>query len=308
MNVPAIISASYRTDIPAFYADWFMARLAAGTVLVANPHSSLLQRVDLRPAAVAGFVFWTRDFSPLLKRLDALRAFGRPFVVQFTITGAPAAIEPAAIPAEAAIEQVRRLAGEVHPLTPVWRYDPIVSTSLTPADFHRATFERLAARLEGAVDEVIVSFAQIYKKTRRNLDEAAHRTGFTWSDPDDNWKLTLCTELAAMAAARGMRLSVCSQPHYLAPGAAEARCIDARRLEQIAGYRMVIPVRGNRPGCACHAARDIGDYDTCPRGCQYCYAVRSRRLALARYRAHSPECESILPREISPDRPEIGLE
>jgi hypothetical protein len=294
MSTPVVISASYRTDIPAFYAEWLLARLAAGFATVINPYSGEPQRVDLRPAAVAGIVFWTRNFSPLLRHLATLNGFGRPWVVQFTVTGAPSAIEPAVIPPEAAIEQIRRLAGEVHPLTPVWRYDPIVTTSLTPPDFHRANFERLATRLEGATDEVVVSFAQIYQKSRRNLDLAGQKGGFSWSDPDDEVKLALCADLTAIAAAHGMRLSVCSQPHYLAPGAATARCIDARRLEQIAGYRLQIPERGNRPGCACHASRDIGAYDSCPHGCAYCYAVRSRRLALEHYRAHRPDGESLI--------------
>ncbi|MCX8006324.1 MAG: DUF1848 domain-containing protein, partial [Burkholderiaceae bacterium] len=114
-----IVSASYRTDIPAFYAEWFLRRLEEGFALVRNPYSGQLYRVDLRPHRVTGFVFWTRNFGPLLEHLDRLRAFGRPFVVQFTITNYPRAIEPAVIPAEKAAAQMHRLAREVHPLCPV---------------------------------------------------------------------------------------------------------------------------------------------------------------------------------------------
>jgi hypothetical protein len=292
-----IVSASYRTDIPAFYADWFLRRLEEGFALVRNPYSGQLYRVDLRPQRVTGFVFWTRNFGPLLEHLDRLRAFGRPFLVQFTINSYPRAIEPAVIPPEKAVAQMHRLAREVHPLCPVWRYDPVLLTSLTSAEFHLDNFAGLAARLEGATDEVVISFAQIYAKSRRNLDAAARRHGFTWQDPPGEAKRELAARLASIAGRHGMRLTVCSQPDYLAPGAGEARCVDVRRLARISGEPLDAPQKGNRPGCACHESRDIGDYDTCPHGCLYCYAVRHRRVALARYRAHDPASPSLLPLE-----------
>lgn len=300
-----IVSASYRTDIPAFYAGWFLRRLEAGFALVRNPYSARMYRVDLRPARVTGFVFWTRNFGPLLEHLDRLRAFGRPFVAQFTITNYPRAIEPAVIPAEKAIGQMHRLAREVHPQCAVWRYDPVLFTSVTPSAFHLANFGDLASRLEGATDEVVISFAQIYAKSRRNLDAAARRHGFAWEDPADEAKSELAARLAELARRHGMRLTVCSQPEYVAEGAEEARCVDARRLARIAGEPLDAPLKGNRPGCACYESRDIGEYDTCPHGCLYCYAVRHRRLALARYRAHDPVSPSLLPLEeqTSPELP-----
>jgi hypothetical protein len=290
-----IVSASFRTDIPAFYAEWFLRRLDEGFALVRNPYSARMYRVDLRPPRVTGFVFWTRNFGPLLERLDRLRAFGRPFTVQFTITNYPRAIEPAVIPTDKALAQMHRLAREVHPLCPVWRYDPVLFTSLTPPEFHLANFAELAAQLQGATDEVVISFAQIYAKSRRNLDAAARRHGFAWEDPPDETKRALAAGLAEIARRRGMRLTVCSQPDYVVEGAEEARCVDVRRLKRISGEPLDAPLKGNRPGCACHESRDIGEYDTCPHGCLYCYAVRHRRLALARYRAHDPASPSLLP-------------
>lgn len=281
-----IISASYRTDIPAFYSEWFFARLEAGFCEVVQPFSRQRSTVDLRRGAVDGFVFWTRNFSPMLARLEELQQFGAPFYVQFTLTGYPREIEASVIPAERAIAQIHELRERCGPRAVVWRYDPILISSLTPAEFHRRNFAALAQQVQGAVDEVVVSFAQAYQKTRRNLDEAARRSGFVWRDPEEEEKRALLGDLAATAQVCGLRLTVCAQAAYLVPGTEAARCIDIRRLSDCGGYAISARQKGNRPGCLCAESRDIGDYDTCPHGCAYCYAVRSQTLARTRYHAH----------------------
>jgi hypothetical protein len=99
--------------------------------------------------------------------------------------------------------------------------------------------------------------------------------------------------LTRIASQFGLQLTVCTQPEFVCGGALEARCVDAPRLERMGGFPIAAAQKGTRPGCACHEARDIGDYDTCPHGCIYCYAVRHRRVALARYQAHDPAAESL---------------
>ena len=177
------------------------------------------------------------------------------------------------------------LATEFGPRVGVWRYDPVVSTSATPPDWHLGNFTRLADRLAGATDEVVISFAHIYRKTRSNMDTASRLHGFGWDDPSDDAKRELIGRLVAVAADRDMRLTLCSQEAYLVPGSAPARCIDAERLSDVAGRPVTARRKGNRPGCMCSESRDIGDYDTCPHGCVYCYAVRTPALARRRHRA-----------------------
>jgi hypothetical protein len=282
-----IVSASYRTDIPAFYASWFMARLEAGEARVRNPYGGADYAVSLRAGEVDGFVFWTRNMAPLLPHLEAVRARA-PFVVQLTVTGYPRALETSVVAAETAIAQIHALAERWGCRAVVWRYDPIVLSSLTPPDWHEANFARLAAALAGAVDEVCVSFVQPYRKTARNLDAAARRHGFAWTDAADEEKRALVGRLAANAAAHGIALTLCAQPSLLVPGAGEARCIDAGRLSDVAGHAVGGREKGNRPGCRCAESRDIGAYETCPHGCVYCYAVSGRAAARQRYRAHDP--------------------
>lgn len=260
-----------------------------------NPYGRQVSTVPLR-VGVDGFVFWTRNAQPFAGALRQVRAAGLPFVVQYTVTGAPRALERSVVEPERAAADIRAIAAEHGARAVVWRYDPIVFSDVTPVDFHRANFARLAAALAGSVDEVVISFAQIYKKTARNMDAAARAHGFAWGDVDDEAKRMLAAELAAVAAGHGMRLSVCSQAAYTVPGAHGAACIDARRLEDVAAgwgipRAIAAKVKGNRPDCLCHESRDIGAYDTCPHGCAYCYAVGARTLAKRRFAEHDPASE-----------------
>ncbi|RAU23777.1 DNA repair photolyase [Paramagnetospirillum kuznetsovii] len=290
-----IVSASYRTDIPAFYGRWFMNRYREGWAKAVNPYGGRVSTIPLR-VGVDGFVFWTRNVASFLDGLAEIRRGGTPFVVQYTVTGYPRVLEPSVVEAERSLAMIRHLAKIFGPRAVVWRYDPILATSLTPASWHRDTFARLAERLEGAVDEVSVSFANIYRKTGRNLAAAARAHGFTWSDPDPEERRSLIHGLSELAAQHGITLTVCAQTDSLAGAALPSRCVDARRLEDVAAaWGLPRPVvakeKGNRPGCLCHESRDIGDYDTCPHGCVYCYAVSTRGRAKRRYAAHDPDSE-----------------
>lgn len=290
-EVEMIISASYKTDIPTFYGGWFLKRLNAGYCKVINPYNRRPFTVSLRPEDVDGFVFWTKNVGPFLDKLAEIRRRSFPFIVQYTINAYPRSLEFSVVNAERSIDHMRAIADTYGSRAAVWRYDTIVVTSATPVDFHRRNFEQLARALEGTTDEVVISFAQFYKKTLRNMNWAAENFNFSWEDPSDETKLQLAAELAEIAKAHRIQLAVCSQRKYVAPGTAEARCIDARRLTDISGRPFNAQISANRGDCACYASRDIGEYDTCPHGCVYCYAVMNRELAQKHYREHDPESE-----------------
>jgi hypothetical protein len=283
-----IVSASYRTDIPAFYADWLLRRLRAGYCRVVNPYGGAAYEVSLAPDAVDGFVLWSRNMAPLMLDLDAVRRVA-PFIVQFTLTGYPRALEASVINADEAVEQLRELRRRFGARVAVWRYDPVVFTAEWDAAAHAAQFAVLARRLKGSVDEVVLSVMHPYKKTQRNLDRAARRHGFLWRDPPAEEKRHLLHSLAAIAREEGLAPTLCSQPELLGPGLGEARCIDAARLADVAQHPIAAPTGGNRPGCRCALSRDIGAYDTCPHGCVYCYAVADRDRAVANFRKHDPD-------------------
>ena len=268
-----IVSASYRTDIPAFYGQWFLERLRAGETWVRNPYGGKANRVSLKPEDVDGFVFWTRNTAPFGQGLAAVEALGLPYIVQYTVTGYPRALEAGVASVDHAAAQIAALSGRCGGAAVVWRYDPILFTSLTPPDWHRRNFSALARALSPFVDEVTVSFAHMYRKTVRNLRNAAAADGFTWCDPEEGERRAFLADLASIAADKGLRLTVCSQPALEQEGIGGAACIDSERLSRVAGRSIIARQKGNRPGCLCAESRDIGAYDSCAHGCVYCYAV-----------------------------------
>lgn len=285
-----IVSASYRTDIPAFYGAWFAARLEAGYCMVANPYGGKPYRVPLKEG-VDGFVFWTRNIRPFLPVLDIVAGSGLPFVVHYTLTGYPSLLEPKTPAPAHAVAAMQDLAGRYGPDAVVWRYDPILFSAPTPPSWHLANFAALARALEGAVNEVMTSFAQPYAKTRRNMRRAGPELDWV-AKPEAALRRDLRHGLEEIARARGMRLALCCQPDE--EGAARAACIDPDRLSRVAGHAVSARRRPNRPGCGCAVSRDIGAYDSCVQGCLYCYAVAGPEKALLNRGRHDPAADMLI--------------
>ncbi|QQE10689.1 DUF1848 domain-containing protein [Planctomycetota bacterium] len=297
-----IISASVRTDVPAFYGEWFRNRLRAGYCCVLNPYSGKPYRVSLRREDVDGIVFWTKDVGPFIDRLEEVRGMGYPFVVSHTITGNPRVLEKSVVDAEKAVGNLRVIAREFGERACVWRYDPIVFSTVSRYEDHVKRFEKLSEQLVGAVDEVVVSVMHPYSKVRRVMDAAVKGKysgndgaasvgdrggdGIKWWDPSDDVKMRLIGELNEIAKGRGMRLCVCSGEQYRPAGVGAAKCIDVGRMSDVAGYEIKGKVRGTRDGCLCDESRDVGMYDTCPHGCAYCYATNDMGLVAKRFKGH----------------------
>lgn len=285
-----IISASYKTDIPAFYGAWLVNRLRSGYCMMRNPMNRRPIRVELSKPHAEGIVFWTKNFRPFMKHVDAVAEMDFPFTVQYTINGYSPNLEHNVVNWEHSVETSHALASRFGPRCVVWRYDTIIFSAETPVDHHLFNFERIAKSLRGATDECVISFMQVYRKTKSNMDKMAERANNPWWDPPISQKKELAKTLHEMAASYGIKLTICSQPDLITVQE-PSRCIDAQRLSDVAGRPLFAKTKGNRPGCECAASRDIGDYDTCPHGCVYCYAVRSNELAIRRFREHNPESE-----------------
>jgi hypothetical protein len=289
-----VISASRRTDIPAWYGTWFRNRIAAGAASYRNPFGGQMHTVSLAPEDVIAFVFWTRNATPFLPVLDEVLAAGYRAAFQYTITDYGLPVEGSSASAAEAVEGFLRTVERLGPDAVRWRYDPIILGPGMNREFHLANFESLLKRLKGWSGTCHTSFAQFYRKTRRGLAAAAGGDEAAYLDPPDEEKLALARELRAMAAAAGIELVSCCYPLLEKAGIPQGRCVDAdliRRLRPDLESPGLKP-RPTREGCGCAASRDIGAYDTCPGGCAYCYANRSGSAAIRKaMEGHDPERE-----------------
>lgn len=292
-----IISASRRTDLPAFYTPWFLNRVRTGHCLVPNPFNrKQVSRVSLSPDNVEAVVFWTRDPRPLMPHLRELADMGHRVLFLYTLLGNPRALDPGCPPAPQAVKTFRELSDRIGPERIIWRYDPIVHTSLTDLSYHRKNFSKLAACLEGYTRRCIFSFVELYRKTTRRLQRLPSQ-GIQLGEFAEEPLSNLVSHLAAEAALRGMELMHCaSGDDAPALGVLRGKCIDGDYLSEHLGLKLLSAKdSGQRPRCGCLPSKDIGMYDTCLFGCLYCYATRSRDRALRNHRAHDPAGPMLIP-------------
>lgn len=290
-----VISASYRTDIPAFYGDWFMQRVREGYVRYQNPYGPQVVTVSLRPQDVHAIVFWSKNYGPFLKHLDELEARGLDFYFHYTINNQPRVFEERVPPVEQTLQSFRVLAERYSPDHVQWRYDPILYSTVTAPEWHRATFADLAARLEGLTRRCYFSFADLYAKVERNLRKLPDTVHVY--DPPDEEKIALARELAEIAARHGITLYTCAEDFAVRGPIRRGSCVDKEILDHLwPDKAQKMRFSSNRGKCGCYDSRDIGAYDTCPHGCIYCYAVLNRPLALKRYKNHDPHHDMLVSR------------
>ena len=294
-----IISASRRSDLPAFYTPWLLERLAQGWCLVANPFNPRqVSRLSLARDQVEAMVLWTKNPAPLLARLDELDRPGFAYYFLYTLNPYPPDLEPHLPPLEQRLATFQALATRLGPDRVVWRYDPIIISNRTPPAWHEQAFASLSRELAGACQRVIVSLVHPYAKTRRRLGALAQRGWeFSWPAWDQALAQDLLATLARLAAGQGMTMAACASPVDLRSiGVEPARCIDPQLIARIggpAGLGGTDP--GQRPECGCAPSRDMGAPDTCLHGCEYCYACVSQSAALANHQRHDPAGPFLLP-------------
>ncbi len=285
-----VISASRRTDIPAFYSRWFMNRVRAGYCHWLNPFGGQVQRVSLAPNDVLAVVFWTRSFRPLLPHVPELRERGLPCYVHTSLTGYPRELETHNPPLDAAVASFRETAAAIGSQFVHWRYDPIVISARTPAAYHIEQFDRISERLAGSTSRCYFSFVDRYGKTERGLARVEREHGLGLVDPTRDEQRALVHRLRDIAARRGITLYACCESGLVGDGIKESRCIDLDTVKLLRrGRDLTLKRAPTRAACGCVEAVDIGAYDLCLFGCAYCYATNSRAAAERRHREHDPE-------------------
>lgn len=283
-----IISASRRTDIPAFYPDWFLQRVKQGFVYVRNPRNrKQVSRISLRPEVIDGIVFWTKNASPLLQYLPELDCREYCYYVQFTVNSYQTDLEPNVPPKAEVLETFKRLSDAIGPERVIWRYDPILLSETYTVDDHIACFERFARTLEQYTRTCVISFVDIYQKIARRLKDAGARA----VSPQE--RLALAMRLHDIASSCGLVLETCAEEaDYAALGIRHGRCIDDALIGRLLGRTLRVGKDASqRLACGCVSSIDIGAYNTCAHGCKYCYATDSETAVaghVARYNPLSP--------------------
>lgn len=282
--MPHVISASRRTDIPAFYADWFVNRLQAGLVYVRQPYSQKMARVSLTSFDVSVIVFWSKNYAPLLGRLESIEKTTKNLFFHFTIT-ANQELEPNVPGHKDAINDFRYLAARYTPEQLVWRYDPVCITDKLSFETHEERFSRCAELLHGSAKRCFISFVHPYKKVLTNVGKYSDHHLVELSNDQ---KRKYAQRLAKKAASHGIALYACCNDYLLSVDIQKASCIDGQLLSRLFNIPLDSRPTALRKECACTRSIDIGAYDTCAHGCLYCYANSNKDRAAAALQRHDP--------------------
>lgn len=280
-----IISASRRTDIPAFYAKWFMNRIREGYCTYPNPmYPKQIHRVDLSPDQVAGIVFWTRNARPLTPHLEALDRLGYAYYFLYTVVNYPRRIDPRSPTLKSATRTMAELANQIGPERIIWRYDPIILDGELTVEWHKENFARCLTVLSKYTGKIIVSVVDPYSKTKRRLENSNERVEY-----DPAQYMELLSAIVDMSRDAKLTLQSCAEPNLDVQGIEPGGCIDGHFMESLSGHRCTKALHRQRSGCLCVKSIDIGVNNTCGFGCRYCYANSDHEKALEAARRHNPE-------------------
>ncbi len=333
-HTPVIISASRSTDIPAFYAKWFINRLRAGYVVWRNPFNQKPVYVSFSNCKV--IVFWTKNPKPLIPYLKELDKIGIHYYFQYTLNDYETeGFEPNVPSLEKRIETFKELSQLIGKEKVIWRFDPIIVTpKLTPREILKRIWG-ISKQLNSYTDKLVFSFVDInsYRKVQRNLIKDPshfHR------DTIDNSELTIeqMNEIAEGLMkikeywnneGWNLSLSTCAEKIDLEKyNIGHNRCIDSELMKELFAEDSALvyylnygklsdtntlfsidhkatPLsaeklkdKGQRQACGCMISKDIGMYNTCSHFCTYCYANTSKETVLKNQKLHSENNESII--------------
>lgn len=277
-----IINTGQRTDIPAFYAEWFANRLKEEFVCVRNPYNpNQVSRYQLNPNVVDIIGFCTKNPAPMFPYMELLKGYGQYWFVTITPYGRD--IEPNVPEKHLLLNHFKYLSDLVGVNSIGWRYDPIFLSDRYTEEYHLRAFEQIASVLAGYTRTVVISFIDLYPKVKRSFPEA--------QEVREEERIRLGKAFIEIAGSHGMMLKTCAEGSELAAyGADCSGCMRISDYEKAIGKRLDAPKKkGARAECACYLSCDIGAYNTCKHLCKYCYANAEPEKVLAQSRLHDPK-------------------
>jgi len=331
-SAPIIISASRSTDIPAFYAEWFIERLRAGYCAWYNPFNQQKMYISFKNCKVV--VFWTKNPKPLLPYLHELDERGIHYYFQYTLNDYDVErFEPNVASINERVEVFKELSTIVGKDRVIWRFDPLIITpSLSPRQLLTKIWN-VGNLIKGYTDKLVFSFIDVraYRKVQANL---VKETGFFTKDNVENAEATqtqINEIVEGLCKCRDrwkeegwyIKLATCGESIDLdAHGIEHNRCVDGELMEQLWSEdkelvyylrtgelfkpdiftpTLIIPDKqknlkdkGQRKVCGCMVSKDIGMYNTCNHLCVYCYANTSCDVVLKNASKHKKHSESII--------------
>lgn len=276
-----IINAGMRTDIPGYYSEWFYNRIKDGFVYVRNPYyPEQITKYILSQDVVDCICFCTKNPKPMLNRMNELSGFKQFWFV--TITPYEKDIEPYVPNKLNVMESFKKLSEKVGIKAISWRYDPIFITEKYNLDFHIKSFEKMAQNLSGYVDNCVISFVDLYQKTKRNFSGVREVTR--------DERLKLGEAFADIGKKYGIKIRSCCEGTELEVfGVDVSGCMTQNIIERAIGSSLEVPKsrKWAREECDCLISSDIGEYNTCGHGCVYCYANYDRETVVRNMKLHN---------------------
>ena len=329
---PVIISASRSTDIPAFYAKWFINRLKAGYCVWYNPFNQKPMYISF--VKTKAVVFWTKNPEPLIPYLPELDKRGIHYYFQVTLNDyVNEGFEPNVGPVEHRVAVFERLSDQIGKEKVIWRFDPLIVTpNLTVRQLLTKVYH-VGNQLKGYTDKLVFSFIDVraYRKVQNKLIKETSfftRDTVDSAEPSGNYLEKLVDGLAKLrdhwkSEGWNITLATCGESIDLEKyGIKHNRCIDGELMERLfpedkelvyylrtgklpqpnlfGGIPEIPPDRkdlkdkGQRKVCGCMISKDIGMYNTCRHFCVYCYANTSKEIVLKNKERHNDESESII--------------
>lgn len=276
-----IINASARTDIPAYYSEWFMHRLKDGYVYVRNPYyPTQITKYLLNPEVVDSIIFCSKNPRPMLSKLQELKPYHPYFFV--TITPYGKEIEPQVPPYQEVIKDICQISKQLGSHCVCFRYDPIFLNQYYTIEKHIEIFDEMTTQLQGYVHDCVISFIDLYAKTKKNFP------GIQEVTIEDQKRLAAA--FAKIAANKGIHIKTCAESFDLSEyGITHEGCINRQLLKEVTGCTMKeLKSQPLRKECHCYPSRDIGEYNTCMHGCLYCYANENKKQVIENYQRHDP--------------------
>ncbi|MCD7837238.1 MAG: DUF1848 domain-containing protein [Lachnospiraceae bacterium] len=283
-----ILQTGMRTDIPAFYSEWFVNRIKEGYVYTRNPYNpSQVTKYLINPDVVDLIGFCTKNPNPMFPYIDFLRPYGQYWFV--TITPYGKEIEPNVPDKEKALDDFIRLSQMLGVNSCGWRYDPIFISETYTVERHIEVFEHMAEKLAGYTHSCVISFIDLYEKTKRNFPEARKVT--------KEERLTLGKEMIRIGEKYDITIRPCAEGNELEKYGADCNgCVTQSIYEKAIEGRLLIPksVKSQRAECACVFGRDIGQYNTCGHLCRYCYANADKESVRRNMKQHDPHAPFLI--------------